>query len=320
MNNLFAKPLERIAPKDFKGKLSAWWEGIDYVPPPPGASEEDDHAGEADVNPFQGVSETLVAMAFAQGLWGGGCLGPGDANFYTDLIKNLFLTNEKSLAILGSGLAGPARHIVRETDVWTTGFESRDIAIEESNRQCVQNGMAKKITISAYDPETVELPEDKYNSIVSFEEFLFVQNKSRLIEQAAGSLKYTGSLLLTDYVALKDDLDEDNLALMFPRLWGEVSLWSAEQYTAAIQESGLTFRISEDVTPRYAKLIEQGWAQWRQLLSTLKSKDMSSAQEAAVLRMIGDQAALWANRLEAMNAGDIGVYRLLARKPSAPVR
>ncbi len=320
MTNLFTKPLERIAPKDIKGKFAAWWEGVDYAPPPPALLDEEGQAEEAGENPFQDVSDVLVAMAFAQGLWGEGYLGPGNAAHHTDLIKNLSLTNEKNLGVLGSGLAGAARDIVRETDVWITGYDSRDIAVEESNKQCMVNGMAKKITISAYDPETIELPEDKFNSIVSFEEFLFVQNKPRLIEQAAASLKHTGSLLVTDYVTLKGDLDKEKAASLFPRLWGDANLWSAEQYKAAIEEAGLNSRVSEDVTARYAAMIEQGWAGWRRLLNTLKNKDLSSAQEAAVMRMVGNQAALWANRLEAMNEGEIGVYRLLALKPSAPVR
>jgi len=320
VNHLLAKPLEQIVPKDFKGRFSAWWEGVDYVPSPHDPSEEGIHSDEPGEDPFDGVSEALVAMAFAQGLWGEGYLGPGDATHYTDLIKNLSLSNEKSLCVLGSGLAGAAREIVRETDVWVTCYESRKIAVEESHRQCMIQGMGKKIKINAYDPETVELPEEKFNSIVSFEEFLFVQNKARLIEGASTALKFTGSLLLTDYIVLKDDLSSESLAAMFPRLWGDAKLWKVDQYKACFEESGLTPRVSEDVTARYVKMIEQGWSQWRRLLDTLKGRDMSSAQEAAILRMIGTQAAVWANRLEALNAGDIGVYRLLALKPSAPVR
>ena len=320
MNNLFAKPLERIALNDFTGKFSAWWDGVDYVVPQPEPVEEGGQDAQSADNPFEDVSESMVAMAFAQGLWGEGYLGPGKANHYTDLVKNMSLSNEKNLGVLGLGLAGAVRDIVRETDVWVTGYESRKIAVNESNRQCTNSGMAKKITIHAYDPGTIELPENKFNGIVSFEEFLFVENKSRLIEQVAASLKHSGSFLLTDYVALKGDPDKDRLATMFPTLWGGASLWKVEQYVAAIEEAGLKSRVSEDITTHYVKMIEEGWAGWRKLFNTLKSKDMSSAQEAAVFRMVGEQAAVWANRLDAMNAGEIGVYRLLALKPSAPVR
>ncbi len=317
MASLLSKPLGLIAPKDFKRKFAAWWEGVEYRPPVSDTATDVDAEGNA---ALAHIPETLLAMAFAQGLWGEGYLGPGTADHYIDLVKGLSLTHDKSLAILGIGLAGPARDIVRETDVWISGYEARATAIEEANAQCTKAGMAKKIVISSYDPEKPDLPEAKFDSIVSFEELCFVHNKARLIDVVANALKHKGSVLITDYLALSDDLDDEALKSLFGTAWGTPHLWTSDLYKAAFEEAGLSPRVDENLTTHYVQMIEKGWSRWRRVLDTLQSKDMSSGLQAAVLRALGDQAAIWANRLEAMNSGKIAIHRLLAIKPSAPVR
>ncbi len=259
-----------------------------------------------------------MALAVAQGLWGEGYLGPGTAEYSASLVKDLALTSEHNLAILGIGLAGPARDIVRETDVWVSGYESREKAIDEANRQCAASGLAEKIQIAPYNPEAAQFAQDKYNAAFSLEEFCFVENKEQLLKQIAGALKPNGSLLFIDYVLPATDADLEILASSFDGVWGQARLWTVDQYKQAIADAGFTLTADRDLNGDYLPMIERGWTRWRKVLASLQEGRAGSEHRSRVMRLIGDEAAKWADRLDALNSGKLIVHLFQAQKPGEP--
>ena len=309
------KPLQKLAPDDFKRKFSAWWEGDEYTPLPQDRQEGGDSANSDGDDPSVDVADDVLSMAVAQGVWGPGYIQPGNAEHYVEMAKTLALTQKKSMAVIGAGLGGPARDISRATDVWITAYEARLKAAEEGQRQSKMAGVGKRVEISHFDPETVELPENKFHAIASFEIFCFVENKERLLQQCEMSLKPSGSLLFTDYVVKEDTPPDERLTELFAPKWGQPFLWTPHQYAAAVSESGLGLRVQEDVTQSYVDLIQQAEPLWTKLLSDLEGS--STSLQSAIYNSVGAEHAEWVSRLEALQSGEISVYRYLALKPAA---
>ena len=313
MANL-TKPLQKLAPGDFKRKFSAWWEGDEYTPLPE-ADQDDESADSAEGEQPVHVADDVLSMAVAQGVWGPGYIQPGNADHYVEMAKTLTLSKKKSMAIIGAGLGGPARDISRATEVWVTAYEARLKAAEEGQRQSDMAGMSKRVPISHFDPETIEFPESKFHAIASFEIFCFIENKERLLQQCEMSLKPSGSLLFTDYVVKEDVPGEERLAQLFAPKWGQPFLWTPDQYASAVAESGLGLRVQEDVTQNYIDLIQQAEPLWTKLLSDLEGS--STSLQSAIYNSVGSEHAEWLSRLEAMQSGELSVYRYLALKPAA---
>ena len=309
------QPLQKLAPDDFKRKFSAWWEGDEYVPLPESHIEGDQSNASGDDDQSVNVADDVLSMAVAQGVWGPGYIQPGNAEHYVEMAKTLALTKKKSMAIIGAGLGGPARDISRATDVWVTAYESRQKAAEEGQRQSSMAGLAKRVAVSHFDPETIDLPEAKYHAIAGFEIFCFIENKERFLQQCEMSLKPSGSLLFTDYVVKEEVPSDERLAQLFAAKWGKPHLWTPHQYAATISESGLGLRVQEDVTPTYIELIQNAEPLWTKLLSDLQGS--SNSLQSAIYDSVGMEHAEWVSRLEAMQSGELSIYRYLALKPAA---
>jgi len=262
------------------------------------------------------VSEELLRLVVAQGLWGEGYLGPGSPELLAKLIIPLQLSNEKNLGIIGFGLGGAARHIARETEVKITGYERRSNILAEALRQFTAAGLKKNIAVKAYKPNSVRLPKEKFDGVIAFQELSLVENKERLIKQVYRSLKPAGTFVLTDYVIANGDFDQAKQASCFSGTSGQTFLCSPEEYTATIEKSGFNISVQEDITSQPLSLIVQGWAGWRQILKAMIGFDSSSVDEASILRVLGEQATEWANRLDALNKDDLAVYQFVCRKPA----
>ena len=63
-------------------------------------------------------------IALTDRLWGEGFATPGGAEYVTDFIQLLDLSEKISLLNVGAGLGGPARVMTKEKGVWVTGLEA----------------------------------------------------------------------------------------------------------------------------------------------------------------------------------------------------
>ena len=313
-------PLEKMAPHDFKRKFHAWWEGEVYTPLPESGdassetiSAEESVAQEASTPAH--IDADVLMMAVAQGIWGQGYLQPGSAKYYADITHSLSLAEEVELALLGAGIGGIARDIVSQSGCPIAAYENISAACAEAERQVAQAAFAEKLTLHAYDPETIELPEQAYDALASFERFSLIKEKQRLLKQVELSLRAGGYLLITDYVTTGAELEEESLSQMFPPAMGDAHLVSVEDYVTLISEAGFGLRVQEDITQDYLALIQGGATRWTKLMSGLENAE--SAMQAKIFQAVGDEHAFWTKRLEALQSGQLAVYRFLALKPGS---
>lgn len=312
---------ETLIGSDARARFGAWWRG-DIA-----ATRRRREEGEgtlmapeqiADANvpldPVTDVEALRIRIKVSEQLWGQGNLGPGDSEFVTELCTSLRLNKEKSIAFLGVGLGGAARAIVNETDVWITGFESNEEVAREGIEQNMIAGKAKKVTITVSDYETLVLPKRKYTDVISKDELHLVQDKARLIKEVYETIKPGGTFLFTDFVEPGAPLSPAERAQLFTPQWGIAAPVSPPTYAQFVTDAGFDLRVNSDITPRFAQVVTNGWANLRKLLDHMAGEETDPARRALLLRVVAEEAAVWANRLEAFRENKLALYRVVALK------
>ena len=306
--------------EETRRKLVSWWRGVDDEPAlHPLVSEPQGIPGDAAPAARPSPSCSVVhRIAVAEHLWGRGNIGPGDSDFIRELGVQLGLNKEKTLGFLGIGLAGAARALVTDSEVWVTAFEANPEIAKAANEQNMLAGMAKKITVTACPFDTLALPARKFNDIIAKDVFARVENKDALCEQIAGSLKPGGSFLFAEYVAPGGMLTPEDCETYFCKDFGPVYPLADGQSRTLVQAHGLDLRVEENVTSRYAEYATAGWANLRGILDRLSEATGEGPERFAIMRAVADEASIWANRIDAFRNGKLAVYRYLAMSPSGP--
>lgn len=301
---------------DARQRLGAWWRGEPR-------QEQALATGSDEFLELSGVvvpapTETSIAhrIAVAEQLWGAGNLSPGDSDFTRELGVTLGLSKEKSIAFIGVGLGGAARAIVDETEVWVTGYESNASITALAIEQNTMAGKAKKVTVGHVDLEALDLPKQKFNAVVAKESFYLIKDKAKLLATVAGSLRPGGYLVFTDYVENGAKLDESQRQALFCQDWGAPFPVMPQEYRSLIEAHGLELRVDEDVSERYAAYATRGWSNLRRMLDRLGQESDDIANRNAIMRVIAEEASIWANRLDAFRDGRMAVHRFLAMKPA----
>jgi ubiquinone/menaquinone biosynthesis C-methylase UbiE len=222
-----------------------------------------------------------------------------------------------SVGFVGVGLGGAARALVDETEVWITGYEANPTTAAMGVEQCTIAGKAKKVEISVANYETMTLPQRKFNNVISKETFYLVQDKARLIKQAAGAIKPGGTLLFTDYVAPGGPISAEEQGKFFIKDLGEAMPVAPADYAKIMADAGLDMRVDEDISPNFGAYVTNGWANLRRMLDQLAEHETQGVDRAIFMRIVAEEAALWGNRLEAFRAGRLAVHRFVALKPKA---
>ena len=168
-------------------------------------------------------------------------------------------------------------------------------------------GMAKKVPVIDYDPESVELRPNGFDCIFAKELFFTVVNKRHLFDTIGKALKKNGHLLFTDYVLARTDHMEEatqNWAAHEPK---RPEMWSIKQTRDFLEKRGLEIRIEDDMTDEMCALILQGWGE---ALGNFRPGHFEPELAEALLA----EAELWARRLAVLQSGDVRTYRVHAIK------
>lgn len=245
----------------------------------------------------------------SQALWGEGNLNPGTPEFITDLSGRLGLTSEMSMLDLGAGLGGPARAISSAYGIWVTAFETALEHVKVGMELSVMHGMGKKVPITQFDPETAVLPKRKFDCIFSKDMLHLVHQKERLLMEIEAALKVGGQFFIIDFIITEQ-------GKLSPRVaeWNSADeqashFWSKEDYTAAFSKAKLDLRVTEDLTPRYSKMIAEGFQQLKKNMDALLAGEEDADRQSELRRALAFESNRWAVRAEAMQAGDIAVTR-----------
>lgn len=322
-----------------KARLASWWRGYDFPAldmldrykqvfllwwngdpdSVPGRSLKATPVRKLTVEVPRAKKQDISARAMiSQALWGEGNLTPGPVEFVTELTARLGLTSEMSMLDLGAGLGGPSRAISSAYGVWVTAHDAVPVHVKAGMEQSVMHGMGKKVPISQFDPETVEIPARKYDCIFSKEMMHHVKVKKRLIAEIERGLKPQGQFIITNYVVTDKGIDGPHVAA-----WngadGQVNhFWSKEEYSAAFAEVKLDLRVTEDLTQRYCEIIADGFRGLKKNMEGLIASEPDKARQSELRRALAFESNRWAVRAEALQSGAIAIVRFSGLNPLHP--
>ena len=250
----------------WRARLKAWWEGYELDEPWPPAEPTASAGDAAELEPAAPAAPPRrpkwmpPELEAVQQVWGEGFCGPGGADEVLALVEVLGLGREMSMLDLGAGLGGPARAMAKEHGVWISGMEPSPELARIGMELSTKAGMSKKVPITTYDPEKLELPPRKYDCVFAKETFYTIANKQRLIDHIRESLKLRAQLLFTDYL-----LSEPGLDTKVVRDWivgepAEAHPWSLVECLEALDERRFERAITPlDMSDDFNSLIVQGW-------------------------------------------------------------
>jgi ubiquinone/menaquinone biosynthesis C-methylase UbiE len=302
------KPLAARQPSAF-ARLRAWFSrptrpAVAPVPaasPPSGKSRAE---APATVPP-------LDRATVAQWLWGPGFIMPGDEHYVLELVKPFGLTPAMSMLDLSAGLGGPARAIAEAYGTYVTGLERSPERAKRGMEMSVTANLGKKATITQSNPESMELRVNSFDCILGRGSTYNVVEKERMLRVVFQGLKPRGQFLLNEFTVDPALGKRPELAAWMARESFPPVLWTIEQYNDCLTSLGFDIRVVEDVTLMYRQMIVAGWAR---LLKEVDLKTMARSH----LRVVVNEAELWALRIAALQSGAVRVYRLhaLANKPT----
>jgi ubiquinone/menaquinone biosynthesis C-methylase UbiE len=278
-------------------RLRVWWFGFDpmAVAPPepePEVVEVDDVA-----------DEPVDRLALYQKIWGPGFLVPGGIDYVMTMVKPFGVNPAMSLLDLTAGLGGPSRHVSNFFGVYITAMERAPEIAKRGHSMSIDAGLGKKVPITAYDPETIELKSHAFDC--AYAEYLTVSvvAKERLFREVNKALKARGQFSFVDFVLAEGAMLEDPHIDVLRKLERFTPVpWSVKQYTACLSGSGFDVRIAEDHTEIFVHHVSEGWAEFAQNYDV---KLMTRGNRQA----IAEEGELWMARLAAVQSGVLKVCR-----------
>ena len=303
-------------------RLSAWWEGKDLLDMPPGASGGGSAGGSAGGSDAgSGTSEEegpiryeapkqrweTSRLSLVQKVWGEGFTTPGGRKHTLDMVTSFGLDPAMSVLDLGTGLGGAARAMCEKFGVWVTGFEVDPDLVEAGMALSVKAGMSEKAQVLAFDPATFEHKQGSVDCVFS-KEFLFaVEDKNKFLKTIEDLLKPKGQFMFTDFM-----LTEPHLRTPAIKNWIEnepltPKPWALEDYEVGLVGARLNTRVTEDITKVFRAMVIKGWSDY-----TEKAEPGSVGLESAPALV--DEVELWTRRIQAIDSGDLKVYRIHAFK------
>ncbi|HLF58876.1 MAG TPA: methyltransferase domain-containing protein [Alphaproteobacteria bacterium] len=293
-------------------RFMAWWEGSEIKP------KEEELAGPRsrvakDAPPIEEIHErpkevwTPARIKVAERIWGAGYVSPGGTEHIMKLIKPIGLNPKMSFADLNAGAGGAGRAISETFGMWVTAMEPNPVLAAHGMEESTMAGMAKKVPVVSYDPESAELRPNGFDCVFVKEMFYTIVNKRHLFAAISKSLKKHGQLLFTDYVLAKTDHMEEatlNWAAHEPI---RPEMWSIKQIRDYLEKQGLEIRIEDDMTEEMCDLILEGW---HEALQNFRPGHFEPELGEALLA----EAELWARRLGVLQSGDVRLYRVHALK------
>jgi len=156
---------------------------------------------------------------------------------------------------LCSALGAGCRFLVRFHEVTMCGLDATDTMIAKAKERTEAEDIAGKIEYRKGDVTQIPYDNDEFDFVWGEDAWCYVDDKEKLINNAARVLKPGGILAFTDWIEGAEGLSDDdayriNAFMKFPYME------SAEGYKKLMEQSGLTIIESTDLTEEFAGYID----------------------------------------------------------------
>ncbi len=289
-------------------RLRAWWEGdeLDLAGSgPDGMGEFEEPDVTPGLKPEDAEGWTVERVQAAQRVLGHGQLMAGGEAFIHRLITPLGMNEKMSILEYGSRIGSVTRAVAQDTGAWVNGFEADALLAETAAELSTAAGLAKKATVAAMSLEKSDMREHSCDSALSFEALYSVEDKEGAFNTIKRLLKPRGQLLITDFARAIDQDSSPDIEIWSAYERQPVDLRHAAWYSEYLESIGFDVRIAEDMTPQYCHEIVSSLHAFQ---LSMNEAPVSDAFKPWVLA----EVEYWAQRMAALQSGDIALYRIHA--------
>lgn len=297
-----------------KARFRAWWEGEEFDAeaaaaalaataevPAPAANDPDSELFEPEALALPARLEALTR------LWGEGRLTPGDATAEALIPARLGMAPEGRLCVIGAGLAAPVIALAGAHPGPIDAHEWREESVVHLREGVRRAKLDDRVTIARIDLETHVFEPERFDGAVSFDDFGFCDEPTRLAHHLTRTLKPDACLLVEAYAGLPIP----DIAPAFAAAFAEPQIRAAGDLAHFLIESGLKIESQEDVTEEHVAEARAGFKQLEGALKEAGALDLAAARELAW------ETEAWRARLRLLGAKRLERVRILARRPAS---
>ncbi|MZR32027.1 class I SAM-dependent methyltransferase [Sneathiella litorea] len=296
----------------FKHRLKAWWNGVDVAGDNANEESFDDLSeeekivikdGPPSVNGWSLSRQRSVVTLFGEGMTR--CI-PDDTK--GKLTKPLCINKALSVSELGSGLGGFTRWVSSEYDAYVTGYEADEALRDSAAVMTKDAGLHRKVKFLHCDFNNLD-PKPRSADVVYASEALFtVKDKAACFAAIFKMLKPAGQFMMSDYML-------EGIEPTAPELkpWQDAEPIPAnpidvEETRRLLTEVGFEISIAENVTAEYKSNVLKSFADYA-------TRTGNGEKSGHLHEWILNEGELWMRRIKMMDAGNLKVFRIYARKP-----
>ncbi len=270
-------------------RFNAWWEGFAFD----AARERATIAADA----VRARETHLPAeQEIATAIWGDGRLDPGDAAWTMRHARTLGVELKAEIVVLGAGLGGPVRDLKNGTRWKLSGYAR------------IKDRL-KNLDVIPYEAALSRINRASAAGGISFFELHRDADPAMIALFAAELVKPNAPFAFVDFTLARKGA---RLKSCFADPWNG-SPRPADQMTDLLERAGFRVADATDETRAFLPLVARGWARWRDAYS--RALEMSNARmRADYLRLLAQYAHLWAERFDAIKAGQLVVTRFQTRR------
>ncbi|MEI7730429.1 MAG: methyltransferase domain-containing protein [Verrucomicrobiota bacterium] len=218
-------------------------------------------------NPNAHLSDVQSVYAGAEGrLWElimGEQIHIGGFQSSLDLAMRAQLSAGQQGVDLCCALGAGMRALVRFCKVARmTGVDATPAMLEKAGQRCAQEGLAAQMTFVQADVCATGLPAGQFDFVWGEDAWCYVEDKKRLIAEAARLVRPGGTIAFTDWCEGPTRMTSEEAArylgfMKFP------NVLTLPEYSALLEANGCTVALAEDTgrfpkyVPLYLSMIEQ---------------------------------------------------------------
>ncbi len=284
-------------------RFGAWWHG-EYVPKTVGSRVTP--GSDADATTASAPSDS-PRIRFVQELWGDGFLEPGGSAAVRRLFAEVKPNSKQSVLDITAGLGGTALALAQDLNLWMDAAEPNLDFAAEARRLARSCDLDSQVPVARLNTTSINLPDKKYHLIYSRERLFAIAEKTNILSAAAKALRKDGRLVITDYISTREGgLDPEAL-----RAWSRSNQsvpepWTIARYSRVLEQYGLKIVARRNMTKEHQEDVHAGW---KRLLKTLRGNG-SLREHGDEMLAEGD---MWYERTCAFDAGDLALWRIIAR-------
>lgn len=270
-------------------RFNAWWEGYAFD----AAAERAAIAAQAD---RPDAPDGAFEHDIAKSIWGEGRLDPGDPAWTMRHARTLGVALKAEVVILGAGAGAPVKDLKVGTRWKLSGYSRIPSKI-------------KGLDVIPYEAALSRINRASADGGISFFELHRDQDPAMIALFAAELVKPNAPVAFVDFTVARRGA---RLKSCFADPWGG-SPRQADQFAELLEKSGFRIVDTVDETRAFLPLVTRGWSHWKSAYArALEFSDKRA--RAQYLHLLAGYAHLWAERFDAIKAGQLQVTRILARR------